>query len=196
MINGMGEALTLHNCSGATVRNCVFYNNFIRALTVWQRDPESLVTLTHNLFCDTLPQKWRNAFIRLSDLHILRSANNAYFARKSAAERHVVEAAKVGGKPVGFQGSGQYHGAKYLLEAVRKDANQEQGSRFGNPGLRAVAQLVPADGPRRDWLKAEMHWDGKAFGPLDFADFMIAPDSELARGADGKPIGPDPAAFR
>jgi hypothetical protein len=41
-----------------------------------------------------------------------------------------------------------------------------------------------------------MHWDGKAFGQWDFADFLADPASPFARAADGKPIGLDPAAFR
>jgi len=196
MINGMGEGLTLGNCPEATVRNCVFYNNFIRALTVFNFEPGQPVTLSHNLFCDTIPQKTGNAFIRLNHLENLRSDHNAYFARLGPAERRVVETAKIGGKPVGVQRPGTYRGADLLLADVQRQAGQEKGSLFGNPGMRVVSDLLPPKTREPEWRKVEMHWDGNAFGAWDFADFMAGPTSPLARAADEKPIGLDPAAFR
>lgn len=196
MINGMGEGLIMQRCPDMVVRHCVFYNNFIRALTAWQFDPKLTLTLSHNLFCDTIPEKTANAFIRLSHLESLRSEHNGYFARKGPGERRVVEAANIGGKPAGFQGDGQYYGANLLLEDVQKQAGQETGSLFGNPGIPAVKELLPSGAPQGEWRKVEMHWDGQAFQPLDFADFMTDPAGPFARAADGKPIGLDPEAFR
>jgi hypothetical protein len=196
MINGMGEGLVLSNCPEVTVRNCVFYNNFIRALTVWNEEPGAPVVLSHNLVCDTIPEKTGNAFIRLNHLENLRSDHNAYFARKGPAERRVVETAKIGGKAVGVQMPGQYRGVDLLLADVQRRAGQEKSSRFGNPGIRIVAELLPSKARESEWRKVEMHWDGNSFRPWDFADFLISPQSPLARAADGKPIGLDPDAFR
>jgi hypothetical protein len=196
MINAMDEPLRLGDCFEVVVRNCVFYNNFIRALTSWQFDPQATITLSHNLFCDTIPEKTGNAFIRLNHLENLRSDHNAYFARKGPAERRLVEAAKIGGKAVGVQVPGTYRGRDLLLADVQRQTEQEKGSIFGNPGIRVVSELLPSMSPDAEWRKVEMHWDGKAFRTWDFADFLIGPECPLARAADGKPIGLDPAVFR
>ena len=152
--------------------------------------------MSHNLFCDTIPEKTGNAFIRLSHLESLRSDHNGYFARKGPTERRVVEPANIGGKPAGFQGPGSYRGANLLLDEVQQQAGQETRSLFGGSGLSVVKELLPPGAPRAEWWKQEMHWDGKAFMPWDFADFMADPAGPFARAEDGKPIGLDPAAFR
>lgn len=196
MINGMGEGVTISNCPELTVRNCVFYNNFIRAMSVWNFDEKATVTLSHNLLCDTIPEKTGNAFVRLNHLENLRSDHNVYFARKGPNERRLVETAKIGGKAVGAQMPGAYRGKDLLLADVQRQTGQEQGSVFGNPGIRVVSELLPSMARESQWRKVEMHWDGKAFREWDFADFLIPQDHSLARAADGKPLGLDPAAFR
>ncbi|NUQ62414.1 MAG: right-handed parallel beta-helix repeat-containing protein [Pirellulales bacterium] len=195
MINGMGEGVTLYNCPDVSVRNCVFYNNFIRALSAWNFEPDAIVALSHNLFCDTIPEKTGNAFIRLNHLENLRSDHNAYFARKGPAERRLVETAKIGGKAVGYQAPGTYRGADLLLADVQRQAGQEAASVFGNPGIRVARELLPPGAPESQWRKTEMHWDGRTFQPWDFTDFLADPAGPLARAADGKPVGLDPAAF-
>ena len=201
MINGMGTGLTLGRCYGTVVRHCVFFSNFIRAADViyWDLkwDPGTLVTFSHNLVCDNLPQKTGNPLFRLAHLDSLRSDHNGYFVRKGPNERYIVQAYNFRGKGIGPPGKGDWTRGQYmLLDDVQKLTGQEKGSIFGNPGIRAVKELVPSGGPRRDWMKTEMHWGGKAFGPLDFADFFCDPDSPFGRSAAGKPIGLDPAAFR
>jgi hypothetical protein len=196
MINGMGEGVILYNCPEVAVRNCVFYNNFIRALSAWNFEPSATVALSHNLFCDTIPEKTGNAFIRLNHLENLRSDHNAYFARKGPAERRLVETAKIAGKAVGVQMPGTYRGADLFLADVQRQTGQEKGSVFGNPGVRVVKELLPSGAPEGEWRKVEMHWDGQVFRPWDFADLVADPASPLARAADGKPIGLDPTAFR
>jgi hypothetical protein len=195
MINGMGEGVVLYNCPEVSVRNCVFYNNFIRAMTAWNFEPSAIVALSHNLFCDTIPAKTGNAFIRLNHLENLRSDHNAYFARKGPAERRLVETAKIGGQAVGVQMPGTYRGADLLLADVQQQARQEKASVFGNPGIRVVKELLPSGAPEGEWRRVEMHWDGQTFRPWDFADFLTDPASPLARAADEKPRGLDPAAF-
>ncbi len=133
--------------------------------------------------------------IRLNHLENLRSDHNAYFARMGPAERRLVETAKIGGKPVGHQAPGTYRGVDLLLADVQRQAGQEKNSAFGNPGIRVVKELLPSGAPQGEWQKVEMHWDGQAFRPWDFADFLADPTSPLARAADGKPRGLDPAAF-
>jgi hypothetical protein len=196
MVNGMGEGIILYNCPGLTVRHCVFYNNFIRALSVWNFEQNAVVALSHNLFCDTIPGKTGNAFIRLNHLENLRSDHNAYFARKGPEERRLVETAKIGGRAVGKQMPRTYRGVDLLLADVQQQAGQEKNTRFGNPGIRVVSELLPSGTRESEWRKVEMHWDGQSFRVWDFADFLISPVSPLARAADGKPMGLDPAAFR
>jgi len=196
MINGMGEAFTALRCPDITVRHCVFYNNFIRALTVLQYEPTRAVNISHNIICDTIPAKTYNSFFRVSPLAALHSDNNVYFTRIGPTERHLVETNNIGGKTVGHQGPGQYYGENLMLADVQKLSSQEQNSRFGNPGIRAAAELLPSGAGGPDWQKVEMHWDGKEFAPLDFADFIPDPNNPMARAADGEPAGLDPAAFQ
>lgn len=197
MINGMGEGLSAFRCPNAAVRHCVFYNNFIRALTATQFEPGVLITLSHNLVCDSIPKKTYNALNRVSPLSALRADHNVYFARVGPTERHLVETFEIAGKTVGYQSPGQYHGENLLLADVQSLASQEQGSAFGNPGIRAAPELLPSGAPEPQWKAAELHWDGKrrTFAPLDFADFIPAAGNPLARAGDGEPVGLEPKAF-
>ncbi|EDY19138.1 Fibronectin type III domain protein [Chthoniobacter flavus Ellin428] len=195
MINGMGEGLTAFRCPDLTVRHCVFYNNFIRALTVLQYTPKRALNLSHNLFCDNLPQKYNNSLLRVSPLASLHSDDNVYFARLKAADRHLVETNDIHGKTVGHQGQGQYYGENLMLADVQKLAEQEKNSRFGNPGIRVAPELLAANAAQMEWQKVELHWDGKQFAPLDFADFMSDGNTPIAHAADGEANGLDPRAF-
>lgn len=194
-INGMGEGLSANRCPDITVRHCVFYNNFIRALSVNQFDARLSLHISHNLFCDSLPWKTYNALLRVNPLDSLHSNHNVYFARLGAAERSVVETFSIKGKTVGHADPGQYRGETLALAAVQKEAAQETDSRFGNPGIRVVSELVPPKSIPSVWQKAEMRWEGKAFGPLDFADFFPDANNPLARATDGEATGLEPQAF-
>jgi len=196
LINGMGEGLTALRCPDLTVRHCVFYNNFIRALTVLQYTPKRVLNLSHNLFCDNLPQKYNNSLLRVSPLASLHSDDNVYFARLQAADRHLVETNDIHGKLVGHQGQGQYYGENLVLADVQKLAEQEKNSRFGNPGIRVAPELLAANTPQMEWQKVELHWNGKQFAPLDFADFMSDGNNPIAHAADGEASGLDPRAFQ
>jgi hypothetical protein len=44
-------------------------------------------------------------------------------------------------------------------------------------------------------LANELHQTRQEIQPLDFHHFIAALDNPLAKAADGKPIGLDPAAF-
>jgi hypothetical protein len=57
---------------------------------------------------------------------------------------------------------------------------------------------TPANNERTwqgQWLANELHQTRQEIQPLDFHHFIAAPDSPLAKAADGKPIGLDPAVF-
>jgi len=196
MINGMGHGMVFYWCPNVTVRHCVFYNNFIRTMSVFLRDPEGIVTLSHNLICANLPQKTGVPLLRISDLRMLRSDYNGYFTRVGPEARNVLEVFAIDGKPVGRPGSGSYYGRRMKIDEVRTEAGQERHSLFANPGIHAVKELVPSGDPQRAWRKHEMHWDGKTFRPLDFADFRVDPDGPMGRSAAGEPIGLEPDAFR
>ena len=112
MINGMGHGLILVWCPEAEIRHCVFYNNFIRAMSVMLRKRTQTLTLSHNLFCANLPQKTGNPLIRTSDLMRVRSDYNGFFCRLGPEKRHIYEVFAIGGKGVGRQGGGSYRGGK------------------------------------------------------------------------------------
>ena len=115
--------------------------------------------------------------------------------RVGAEERRLVETASIKGKTVGQPGAGQYRGENLVLADLQKVVAQEADSRFGNPGIRAVSQLVPMKTIPSVWQKAELRWDGKTFGTLDFADFIPDANNPLAHAADGEAAGLDPRAF-
>jgi hypothetical protein len=208
MILGMGEGMSLNTCPRSVVRHCVFYNNNIRALSIMsdvsgvQHDP---VTVTHNLFCAVIPAKGGSAFMRTRQLHNLVSDHNAYFDRIAESERGIVETMFIGEKKVGQPKPGSYDGMDFTLATIRTETGNEKHSRFGNPGIPVVKELSPRydnDTPANNertwqgqWLANELHQTRQEIQPLDFHHFIAAPDSPLAKAADGKPIGLDPAAF-
>jgi len=208
MILGMGEGMSLHTCPRSVVRHCVFYNNNIRALSIMtdttgaQYDP---VSVTHNLFCAVIPAKGSGAFIRTRQLRNLVSDDNVYFDRISEDKRAVVETMFIGDKKVGQPKPGSYDGLDFTLASIRAETGNEMHSRFGNPSIAVVKQLspryakaTPADNERTwqaKWMANELHQTRREIQPLDFLDFIAAPDNPLAKAADGKPIGLDPAAF-
>jgi parallel beta-helix repeat protein len=208
MILGMGEGMSLNTCPRSVVRHCVFYNNNIRALSIMsdttgaQHDP---VSITHNLFCAVIPGKGGSAFIRTRQLRNLVSDHNLYFDRFEDADRAIVEASFIGEKEVREARSGRYSGSELSLGKLRAETGLEKNSRFGNPGLAVAAQLAPRynkDHPENNertweakWMTNDLHQTRKEIQPLDFHHFIASPDSPLAKAADGKPIGLDPAEF-
>ncbi|WP_395740486.1 hypothetical protein [Prosthecobacter sp.] len=196
MINGMNEGVSVSRCPGVTVRHCVFYNNFIRALSAWQYEPSYLVHFSHNLVCDSIPQKVNNALLRLSHLDCLRSDHNVFFTRIAGDQRRIVETADIGGKRVGHQDPATYRGENLVLAEVQKLVGQEKGTRFGNPGIAAVGELMPPKAIPSEWAKAELGRNGSEFAPLGFKDFIPAEGNPLAKAEDGSAVGLEPAAFR
>jgi hypothetical protein len=208
MILGMGEGMSLNTCPRSVVRHCVFYNNNIRALSVMtditgaQHDP---VTVTHNLFCAVIPAKGGSAFMRTRQLRNLVSDHNAYFDRIAESERSIVETMFIGEKKVGQPKPGSYDGMDFTLVTIRTEMGNEKHSLFGNPGIAVVKELSPRydkvtpDSNERTWqgkwMANELHQTRQEIQPLDFHHFIAAPDSPLAKAADGKPIGLDPAVF-
>ena len=183
----MGEGLSLWECPDTVVRHCVFYNNMIRSMSCSLRNPESKVTLSHNLFCDSSPNKTSVPILRLGDLSNLRSDHNGYFTRTGAGQRKVVETTAL---------SGQAEREKLTLAEVQKRTSQGSGSIFGNPGMKIASELVPSKSPKGEWRKAELRWNGTEFLPFAPSDFFAEPAGPFARSAAGKPIGLDPDAFR
>jgi hypothetical protein len=187
MTLGMDDGLTFWECPGLVVRHCVFYNNQIRAASCFLGDPQGKVEFSHNLFCDVGPTKTSVPMLRLTDLANLRADHNGYFARLGPGERLVLEVSSVHGKP---------QAASLTLAEVQQRTSQEVGSLFGNPGMKLIKELLPANSPEGEWQKAELLWDGEAYLLLDFGDFVADPQSSFAHFDAGKPIGLDPVAFR
>jgi hypothetical protein len=199
-IGGMNEAISLNDCPEATVRHCVFYNNFLRALTAHMLKPDVLLHFHHNLVCDSIPTKVKNALLRVWHADALRSDHNVFYTRIPGAERHLVETAFIHGQQVGHADPAMYRGENLLLTDLQTKFRQDQNTRIGNPALPAAPQLVPRnDGENPEWRKietawreTELHQTGATLAPLDFADFIPAADNPLSKASDGKPVGLEP----
>jgi parallel beta-helix repeat protein len=201
-IGGMNEAISLNACPEATVRHCVFYNNFLRALTAHMDTPDVLLHFHHNLVCDSIPSKVKNALLRVWHADALRSDHNVFYTRIPGAERHVVETAFIHGQQVGHADPAMYRGENLRLTDLQTKFRQDQTSRTGNPSIPAAPQLVPRnDGENPEWRKietawreTELHQTGSTLTPLDFDDFIPAADNPLSKASDGKPVGLEPGA--
>ena len=203
-IGGMNEAISLNDCPEATVRHCVFYNNFLRALTAHMLKPDVLLHFHHNLVCDSIPAKVKNALLRVWHADALRSDHNVFHTRIPGAERHLVETAFIHGQQVGHADPAMYRGENLRLTDLQTKFRQDQNTRTGNPALPAAPQLVPRnDGENPEWRKiesawraTELHQTGATLAPLDFADFIPAVDNPLSKASDGKPAGLEPGVMR
>ena len=184
IINGWNGS-RFRQCPQLTIRHCVFYNGLIQALGI-HHTPDEPVTLSHNIFCDNVPAKWRNPMAWVWHIEALRADNNCYFMRLPVEERVVVSYGRRGGELVT---------EKVTLPEFQEQFGQEEHAVFANPGLPVVAELTPPDGDRVEYERIEMHRTGDEIDPLDFADFFADPNGPAPRAADGKPIGLDPAAF-
>ncbi len=195
-INGMGEAIGASNCPDLTVRHCVFYNNFIRAMTAHVDTPDVLVHFHHNLVCDSIPSKVNNSLLRIWHADALRSDHNVFFTRIPGDQRRILESAFIQGKQVGHEDPATYRGENLLLTDMQTKFRQELNTRTGNPGIAATPRLVPRnDNDESEWRKVEMHREGNTFAPLDFKDFIPTADNPLAKAADGKPVGLEASTF-
>jgi parallel beta-helix repeat protein len=199
-IGGMNEAISLNACPEATVRHCVFYNNFLRALTAHMDTPDVLLHFHHNLVCDSIPSKVKNALLRIWHADALRSDHNVFYTRIPGAERHLVETAFIHGQQVGHADPAMYRGENLLLTDLQTKFRQDQSSRTGNPSIPAAPQLVPRnDGENPEWRKietawreTELHQTGSTLAPLHFEDFIPAAENPLGKARDGKPVGLEP----
>ena len=167
------------------IRNCAFYNGLIRNLNLFNA-AEQKVTLTHNLICDNIPQKRGNALTNLWHLESYRGDHNLYFCRRGAYERWFLSYVRVRGKK---------EPAKIKLADVQKLLGQDRHTQFANPGIRVVKEMRKEYKNRAEETRVEMHREGDKMAPLDFPDFFVDPQRPFAKGADGKPVGLDPAAF-
>ncbi|MBL9181172.1 MAG: hypothetical protein JNN17_03465 [Verrucomicrobiaceae bacterium] len=203
-IGGMGEAIGAASCPDLTVRHCVFYNNFLRALTAHMDTPDVLLHFHHNLVCDSIPSKVKNALLRVWHADALRSDHNVFHTRIPGAERHLVETAFIHGQQVGHADPAMYRGENLLLTDLQTKFRQDQTSRTGNPAIPAAPQLVPRnDGENPEWRKietawreTELHQTGSTLAPLDFKDFIPAADNPLSKASDGKAVGLKPGMVR
>lgn len=201
-IGGMNEAISLNACPEATVRHCVFYNNFLRALTAHMDTPDVLLHFHHNLVCDSIPSKVKNALLRVWHADALRSDHNVFYTRIPGAERHLVETAFIHGQQVGHADPAMYRGGNLLLTDLQTKFRQDQNTRTGNPSIPAASQLVPRnDGENPEWRKiesawreTELHQTGSTLAPLDFKDFIPAAENPLSKASDGKVVGLEPEA--
>ena len=201
-IGGMGEAIGASSCPELTVRHCVFYNNFLRAMTAHMDSPDVLVHFHHNLVCDSIPSKVNNALLRIWHADALRSDHNVFFTRIPGDQRRIVETANIHGQKVGHEDPATYRGENLLLTDLQTKFRQDQTSRTGNPAIPAAPQLVPRnDGENPEWRKietawreTELHQTGSTLTTLDFKDFIPAADNPLGNASDGKVVGLEPGA--
>jgi hypothetical protein len=199
-IGGMGEAIGAASCPDLTVRHCVFYNNFIRAMTAHMDTPDVLVHFHHNLVCDSIPSKVKNALLRVWHADALRSDHNVFYTRIPGDQRRIVETANIHGQKVGHEDPATYRGENLLLADMQTKFRQDQNSRTGNPSITAAPQLVPRnDGENPEWRKietawreTELHQTGSTLAPLHFEDFIPAAENPLSKASDGKPVGLEP----
>jgi hypothetical protein len=185
VLGTMAEAFVMSRVPRATIRHCVIYNTNLRSLTNFSWNLQHRLELSHNLFCDSIPSKINNALMRVFHLENLVSDHNGYFTRTGPGERRLVESLNIGNKQ---------NSELLTLEPLRA-AGQERNSVFGNPGFRAVKQLVPGKGSVQEWRKTEVRFDAGSFAPFDFEDFFCDPTGPMGKAADGKPIGLDRRAF-
>jgi hypothetical protein len=171
-------------CPDLVIRNNVFYNGQIRAMTLFN-DASQVVTLSHNLVCANIPQKVGNAQIGLWHLECYRGNHNCFFSRKGEDDRLVVNYVRRGGEKAP---------ANLKLADLRDTTGQGKHTFFANPGIPVVKDMQLAYEPG-EHDRLELHRKGMEIEPLDFADFFVDPEGPCARAADGRPIGLDRAAF-
>ncbi|MFP4248906.1 MAG: right-handed parallel beta-helix repeat-containing protein [Armatimonadota bacterium] len=184
VINGWNGS-SFRACPELTIRNSVYYNGLIRALTV-HNEPHEPMTLTHNIMCDNVPGKVRNATTYIWHIEALQADHNCYFMRVPAEEKPLVGWARIGGELIRDE---------VTLPELRERFGLETHAVYANPGMPVVEELSAPDGDDAEYKRIEMHREGDEMQPLDFADFFADPAGPAAQAADGRPIGLDPAAF-
>ena len=184
IINGWNGSAFSH-CADLTIRHCVYYNCLIQSLHFYN-NADARVTLSHNIFCDNIPQKHRNPVGWIRNIEALRADHNCYFMRPAVDEKVLFSYARV---------HGELEPAELKLGDLRSRFGQDTNSVFANPDLPVVKELPLTYATDADYHRLEMHRTGDARDPLDFADFMAAASGPAGKAADGQPIGLDPKAF-
>ncbi|HUS81491.1 MAG TPA: right-handed parallel beta-helix repeat-containing protein, partial [Armatimonadota bacterium] len=184
IINGWNGS-SFRACPNLTIRNCVYYNCLIQALHVYNT-PDEPVTLSHNIFCDNIPQKVGNPLMWIWHIEALRADSNCYFVRLPAEQRKLLGYGRAGGELVSAQAT---------LPDLQTQFAQDTTAVFGNPGMPVVKELPLTYESSADYDRLEMHRTRDVIDPLDFADFVADPSGPAGKAADGRPIGLDPAAF-
>ncbi len=181
IINGWNGSSFRH-CPRLTIRHCVYYNCLIQSLGVLNGADEP-VTLSHNIFCDNIPQKFRNPVAWVWHIEALRADNNCYFMRQPVEQEVLYSYARV---------RGELQPGELKLGELQTRFGQDKTAVFANPGLGVVKELPLKYATDVDYERLEMHRGGGVTSPLDFADFVASPTGPAARAADGLPIGPTP----
>jgi len=171
-----------------TLRNNVFYNGQIRALCLYNMENQP-VTLSHNLICDNIPQKFGNPLVMVGHMGGYRSDNNCYFSRGTDKTRKVAHFVR--------DKTGEVVRKEALLAEVQQLTGQDKNSFFANPGIPLVKEMKLKYDDPKEYETLELRREGGREHPLpmDFEDFFADPKGPCGKASDGKPIGLDPAAF-
>ncbi len=173
IIRGFHGAVINH-CPNLIVRNNVWYLNQIDHLHVFNNAEETL-TVTRNIFFDTIPMKYRNPLIGGWHLEALRESNNCYYLRLPESVRKITGARRI---------KGQSKTVDFTYPEFLEATGSPHSSIFVNPEIPALPEiaafkdLTNADqkwgAMNRDQLPLELKQTKQGYAPLDFKDFISA----------------------
>lgn len=184
IVNGWNGSAFSH-CADLTIRHCVYYNCLIQSLHFYN-DADATVTLSHNIFCDNIPQKYRNPVAWFRNIESLRADHNCYFMRPPVDQKVLFSYGRV---------KGELQPGDLKLGELQSRFGQDTTAVFANPGLPVTKELPLEYKNDVDYHRLEMHRSGAAIDPLDFSDFLAAASGPAGKAADGQPIGLEPKAF-
>lgn len=186
------QGMWLQKCDNAVLRNNLFHVNQLTPLAMNYQPMK--VTITHNIFFDTVMQKQRNPLLALPFPEMLTVENNCFYLRVPPAERLMCGALLASGK------------GRMTFTQFRKFKGGRETNIFVNPQLKSTPQLTtfkslaerdrlyPACAADEDKKELGMTAPG-IFKAWDWKDYFPLHPLCTKKTA-GRPMGPDPAAFK
>ena len=191
MLRGF-NGMFLVKCDNALLRNNLFHINQLTPLAMNHLPMK--ITITHNIFFDTVMQKQRNPLLGLPFPELITAEYNCFYLRIPPAERIMAGT---------LLGSTRGH---VTFPRFRKLKGGKETNIFVNPQIpstpviKTYASLAERDKLYLKFEAAEAKNEQGAikpgvFTPWDWKDYF--PRNFLCtKKTAGRPMGPDPAAFK
>lgn len=183
-----------YGCPNALIKNNVFYGNMCGGAVAMRNNGDEKFTISHNIFCDTVPKKRFNTLVKSGHLDSIMDEYNCYFTRLPEEEKKIYT-------------EKSDEKASYTFAEFKKLTGQGDTSFFANPNMPIIKEYEIFKGDMTDrahkfvtqelnWKVIKEHGKTRRVPIIALYDQFFASNPKCVKAKDGLPIGLNPEVFK